>query len=78
MPRAKTPRNGNAAKNVTPINKRMPKPAKSDSGTVNLDEEIRVRAYEIYQQRGNQPGSEHEDWLLAEREVLARHNQQTA
>ncbi len=77
MPRAKTPRNGNAAKNVTPINKRVAKQAKSES-VANLDEEIRRRAYEIYEQRGNKPGSEHDDWLLAEREVLARHNQQTA
>ena len=78
MPRAKTPRNGGAAKNVTPINKRISKQTKTDSTPVNLNEEIRVRAYEIYQERGDQPGSEHEDWLLAEREVLARHNQQTA
>lgn len=78
MPRAKTPRNGNTAKNVTPINKKVTKQAKSDSVASSLDEEIRRRAYEIYEQRGNTPGSEREDWLVAEREVLARHNQQTA
>jgi hypothetical protein len=33
------------------------------------DKEIRNRAYEIYLQRGGQPGSELEDWLLAEREL---------
>ena len=33
------------------------------------EEEIRNRAYEIYLQRGGQPGSELEDWLQAEREV---------
>lgn len=78
MPRAKSPQNGNTAKNVTPINKRIAKQAKSDSVPMNLDEEIRNRAYELYQQRGASPGSEHEDWLLAEREVRARHSQQTA
>ncbi len=33
------------------------------------DQEIRNRAYEIYLQRGGQPGSELEDWLQAEREL---------
>ena len=45
---------------------------------INLDEEIRRRAYEIFQQRGNAPGNEHEDWVVAEREVLARYQQQRA
>jgi hypothetical protein len=34
------------------------------------DEEIRNRAYEIYLQRGGQPGYELEDWLQAERELM--------
>ncbi len=42
---------------------------------VNLDEEIRRRAYEIYLERQGNPGDESEDWLAAEREVLARHQQ---
>jgi hypothetical protein len=33
------------------------------------EEEIRNRAYEIYLQRGGQPGDELEDWLRAEREL---------
>jgi hypothetical protein len=33
------------------------------------EQEIRDRAYEIYLQRGAQPGDELEDWLQAEREV---------
>ena len=33
------------------------------------EEEIRNRAYEIYLQRGRQPGHELEDWLQAEREI---------
>lgn len=32
--------------------------------------EIRARAYEIYLERGGQPGHEVEDWLQAEREVI--------
>jgi hypothetical protein len=32
-------------------------------------EEIRLRAYEIYLERGGLPGNELEDWLQAEREL---------
>jgi|HubBroStandDraft_6_1064221.scaffolds.fasta_scaffold208437_2 hypothetical protein len=42
---------------------------------MELDAQIRQRAYELYQERGSTPGHENEDWLQAEREVLARHNQ---
>ena len=35
----------------------------------NREQEIRNRAYEIYLQRGAQPGYELEDWLQAEREL---------
>ncbi len=37
-----------------------------DSG---LYERIAQRAYELYEQRGGQAGSELEDWLQAEREI---------
>ena len=33
------------------------------------EEEIRRRAYEIYLERGEEPGTELDDWLLAEREL---------
>ncbi len=32
-------------------------------------EEIRIRAYEIYIERGGQPGHDVDDWLQAEREL---------
>jgi hypothetical protein len=44
----------------------------------NLEDEIRRRAYELYQQRGTASGSEAEDWLTAEREVMQRYRQQSA
>ena len=43
---------------------------------INLEDEIRRRAYELYQQRGAAPGSDVEDWLAAEREVRQRYKQQ--
>jgi hypothetical protein len=38
-----------------------------------LEDEIRLRAYEIYLQRNGSPGDENQDWLIAEREIRARH-----
>ncbi len=38
-------------------------------GNSARDEEIRLRAYEIYLERGEQPGRELDDWLQAEREL---------
>ena len=34
------------------------------------DEEIRHRAYEIYERRGREPGHDLDDWLMAERELI--------
>jgi DUF2934 family protein len=42
---------------------------------INLEEEIRRRAYELYAERGFSSGHEHEDWLRAEREVKKRYSQ---
>ena len=39
--------------------------------TLSLEERIRRRAYELYVQRGNQSGSELDDWLQAEEEMRA-------
>jgi hypothetical protein len=38
-------------------------------GNSTRDEGIRRRAYEIYLERGEQPGHELDDWLQAEREL---------
>jgi hypothetical protein len=45
---------------------------------INLDDEIRRRAYELYQQRGMGNGNEAEDWFNAEREIRQRYRQQSA
>jgi hypothetical protein len=45
---------------------------------INLEDEIRRRAYELYQQRGSAVGSEADDWLNAEREIRQRYRQQSA
>lgn len=45
-------------------------------GNAGLEEEIRRRAYEIYLARNGSPGDERQDWLIAEREIRSRHQQQ--
>jgi DUF2934 family protein len=45
---------------------------------INVDDEIRRRAYELSEARGFIPGHENDDWLVAEREILARYRQQSA
>ena len=45
--------------------------------TLPFEERIRRRAHELYVQRGNQSGSEFDDWLQAEEEVLQAQEQVT-
>jgi len=51
----------------------------SDQSSLRADEEegietvIRARAYELYLERGSQPGDEVDDWVRAEREYRERH-----
>ena len=42
--------------------------------SIDLQGEIRRRAYELYEERGRVHGFEQEDWAQAEREIMARHN----
>jgi hypothetical protein len=39
---------------------------------VKLEDQIRRRAYELYEQRGREDGHDMEDWLLAELEVVQK------
>jgi len=60
------------AKMITSTDCIQPEPEIKERGTSlhsTREKEIRIRAYEIYLQRGGQPGSELEDWLQAEREL---------
>jgi hypothetical protein len=43
---------------------------------INLEEEIRRLAYQLYEERGCTPGHENDDWLFAEREILSRYTTQ--
>lgn len=70
-----------ARKNVSndsPMNGKPVKLTPVNLAPVNLEEEIRRRAYELYLQRrataGAENGNENQDWLIAESEILSRHN----
>jgi hypothetical protein len=45
---------------------------------INVEDEIRLRAYELFLQRGQGAGNAAEDWIAAEREVMQRYRQQRA
>jgi hypothetical protein len=50
-------------------------PNAESSIPVSLEERIRRRAHELYLQRGAGAGSDVEDWLQAEEEILAAEQQ---
>jgi hypothetical protein len=43
-----------------------------------MEEEIRRRAYQLYEERGGRHGSDQEDWLRAEAEVRTRQGVRSA
>ena len=43
------------------------------SGDHRIEEEIRIRAYELFEQRGRLEGFHDEDWARAEAEVLDKY-----
>jgi hypothetical protein len=50
--------------------KRNPIEAKPPANPIETEDEIRRRAYELYEQRGRADGYELDDWVQAEEEVL--------
>jgi len=78
MPRAKTtkaPKNGNARSKAEAVSV-VATPNGNPPG--DMEEQIRMRAYELYEERGCTPGHEDDDWLTAERQVMAKHAGQGA
>jgi hypothetical protein len=70
-----TNRRKNAVASIQPYALQVVPDDHKSARTINLDEEIRHRAYEIYLERRGTAGDEHQDWLLAEREIRSRHQQ---
>lgn len=65
----KSQRTGNARREANSTQAETPR---NSVGNLSPEEEIRRRAYEIYLERGDQPGRALDDWLQAEREVQQR------
>jgi len=83
MAKTKTPRSSNSSNKqvITMPEAGSPTLVKKSSLSSNptpidMEAQIRMRAYELYQERGCSPGLENDDWFRAEQEVRARNNHQ--
>lgn len=83
MPRAKTPRNNTTLnKQVIPMPEATNVPAIRKNGgaasptPIDVEAQIRQRAYQLFEERGCAHGQAEEDWFRAEREVLSRTDRQ--
>lgn len=57
----------------TLVNSNVIRSSSSDGLSERTQQEIRERAYQLFEERGAEPGHDVEDWLKAESEVL-RHS----
>jgi Protein of unknown function (DUF2934) len=48
-----------------------PAPLRPNQADAEIEDEVRQRAYELYQERGGVEGNPTEDWLQAKKEVLS-------
>ncbi len=48
--------------------------SRSSAQTSDLDSAIARRAYELYEERGREPGADVDDWLQAEHEIRESHS----
>ncbi len=53
-------------------------PTRTIPDPAQLEEQIRLRAYELYEARGREDGHEVEDWLQAEGEILGKQQKAAA
>ena len=52
--------------------KKQPATVTGDPQDIELEEQIRERAYELYEARGQEDGHELEDWLRAKEEITIK------
>ncbi len=58
----------NHTKNITTMRNREA----TNPAITNIQEQIRVRAYQLYEQRGRRHGHDLDDWLKAEAEITRK------
>ena len=51
----------------------MPSKATAISDPVSSQDQIRERAYQLYESGGRQDGQAQQDWLIAEKQILNQH-----
>lgn len=76
-----TKTNGNLSTSNPEVKKTSGSAGNGDStqhSNGNVEEVIRARAYELFEQRGRTHGHAHEDWLRAEAEVRRQRGSRTA
>jgi Protein of unknown function (DUF2934) len=73
-PKKRTPKAKTEAESGTKVAKAAKKTelAQETVASPNLEEKIRVRAYELYLQRRGQGGSPEQDWLQAAAEIYSQ------
>jgi len=57
---------------VTPRSTSEPTRTQSELRAPDIEEQIRRRAYELHEERGNQHGHDVDDWLQAESELIGK------
>lgn len=72
MATAKRPRNTTSTKKKTTKPAENVEVAKITTQAVDIQDVIRTRAYQFFEERGYTHGHDFEDWLRAETEVRAR------
>jgi hypothetical protein len=58
--------------------KKSPTSVTSDPQDLELEYQIRLRAYELYEEGGREDGHELDDWLRAEAEIMQKKARTTA
>jgi hypothetical protein len=65
---------------VTPINRGVNGAEAQSRGAqpieLEIEEQIRIRAYELFEERGRQEGFHHQDWERAKAEVLQKYQRE--
>ena len=59
------------ARHEPELSETVPESASADLDPVQMQEQVRRRAYELFETRGREHGHDREDWLQAEAEILA-------
>jgi Protein of unknown function (DUF2934) len=58
--------------------RKAPTSVQHENPVPSVEDEIRRRAYELYEQRGREDGRDQEDWLRAEEEIKQARNRRFA